>query len=257
MQDGLILLLVVLTGLCFGSFITLLAYRLPRDMNIGATRSKCPSCKTPLGFKDLFPVLSWLTSAGKCRHCGSKIHWRYPITEMITAVMFLTMFWQKGLTIEAGIFAMLGVCIITLCIVDFEHRIIPDGLQWAMVVLALIHHVLLPVDWWDKIGGAVMGVGIGIMLKYGFLWLRKKDGLGMGDVKFLLVAGLWLGVLPLVPFLFLSGLLGIVTALFWRILNDDPRFPFGPALAMSMFALLVFPSVGNLFWNVMNQIVTR
>lgn len=257
MQDGLILFLVVLTGLCFGSFITLLSYRLPRDMKIGATRSKCPNCNTPLGFKDLFPVLSWLTSGGKCRHCGKKIHWRYPVTEIVTAALFPIVFLQIGLSIEFGIFAMLGVCIIALCVIDFEHRIIPDELQWVMFALAILHHALVTVDWWDKIGGALLGVSIGAALKYGFLWLRKKDGLGMGDVKFLLVAGLWLGTLPLVPFLFLSGMLGILTSLAWKCFNDDPRFPFGPALAISMFALLLFPSVGNLFWSAMNQIVTR
>ncbi|MFO1242760.1 MAG: prepilin peptidase [Rickettsiales bacterium] len=257
MQNGLILFLVVLTGLCFGSFITLLSYRLPRQMQIGATRSKCPNCKTPLGFKDLFPVLSWLTSGGKCRHCGKKIHWRYPLVEILTAILFLVIVLQVGLTYEAAIFALLGVCIIALCVIDFEHRIIPDELQWAMFALAVLHHFLLPVSWWDKITGAVIGVAIGAALKYGFLWLRKKDGLGMGDVKFLLVAGFWLGTLPLVPFLFLSGLLGIVTAFIWKYFNDDRRFPFGPALALSMFALLLFPSLDALFWETMNQIVTR
>lgn len=257
MQDYLVLFLVVLTGLCFGSFITLLAYRLPREMKIGATRSKCPNCKTPLGVKDLFPVLSWLSSGGKCRHCGTKVHWRYPMIEVATAALFLLVFLQLGVSAEAAIMALLGVCIIALCVIDFEHRIIPDELQWAMFALAILHHFLIPVNWWDKMGGALLGVGIGATLKYGFLWLRKKDGLGMGDVKFLLIAGLWLGALPLVPFLFLSGLCGVLTSLVWRCFNDDPRFPFGPALAISMFALLLFPSLGALFWETMNQIVTR
>lgn len=251
-----ILAIVALVGLCFGSCITLLSYRLPRGMKVGAVRSRCPNCKTPLGVKDLFPVFSWLGAGGACRHCGKKIHWRYPLIELLTMLLFLLVYLEKGLTPEALTIVLLGVCIITLCVIDFEHRIIPDALQWAMLILAIAHHFTVPVEWADKVTAFAGALIFALALKYGFLFLRGKDGLGMGDVKFFAVVGLWLGVIPLVPFLFLSGLLGIVTALGWRMVSDDPRFPFGPALALSLFALVLFPQVNSFFWQGIENIVT-
>lgn len=255
-MEASIPIIIALVGLCFGSCVTLLSYRLPREMKVGAVRSQCPNCKTLLGVKDLFPVLSCLFSGGRCRHCKQRIHWRYPLIEVTTMGLFLLVYVEKGLTPEAVCLMLLGVCIVTLCVIDFEHRIIPDELQWAMGVLAIAHHFTVPTHWSDKMIGCAVALTIALMLKYGFLLLRKKDGLGMGDVKFFAVVGLWLGMIPLVPFLFLSGLFGIMTALGWKMIHDDPRFPFGPALAISLFALALFPEVNLFFWRSMENIVT-
>ncbi len=241
---------VIFLGLCFGSFATLLGYRLPLGLPVTLDRSRCPACKIPLGIKDLFPVGSWLAFGGKCRHCEGKIPVRYPLTELATVLLFLLVYARFGLSAQAIFLMLLAVCLVVMFLADFAHYIIPDQVQLAMGALGMIYKLCL-VDAYpaDVLAGALTGLAIGIGLQYGFRILFRKDGLGTGDVKFLLVAGLWLGTRELVPLLFFSGLLGIVTAVFWRGAGKGPVFPFGPALGASMFLQLVFPEISQSFWH--------
>ena len=100
------------------------------------------------------------------------------------------------------------------------------------------------------LASAALGLGLGLALHYGYRFLMNKDGLGFGDVKFLLVAGVWLAD-PLLwpPFLFVSGVWGIVTALVWRVLGKGPRFPFGPALAAALLLSLLVPVRELFYWT--------
>jgi leader peptidase (prepilin peptidase) / N-methyltransferase len=233
---------VAVTGLCFGSLNTLLAYRLPQNKPIGMVRSACPACRTPLSPKDLMPVVSWLMSGGCCRHCAVRVHWRYPATELVTACVFLLVYVLHGFTLQAMLIALLGSQIVALCVIDFEHRIIPDVLQWSMAATGIIYSVTGHLHPADALMGALVGGGCGLALQQGYRVLKKHDGLGMGDVKFMAVAGIWLGVAPLVPFFFYAGVLGVLSALLWRCIRaGDPYFPFGPALAFSLFMLVVYP----------------
>ena len=247
----LLWILVAFTGLCFGSLITLLSWRIPRSMPIGAVRSRCPSCETALGARDLIPCFSWIFSRGTCRHCNTKIHWRYPLTELITSTLFLFLFYHYGISWEFLNFALLGVLLITMSVIDFEHYIIPDSLQWAMGLLAIAYHLaLIGTSPATLMVNALLGVSIGLGIKYGFIWLRKKDGLGMGDVKFLLVAGLWITPIGLVLMLFISGVFGIITGLAWKMMGRGERFPFGPALGFAMYLLLLLPEIEWHFWHI-------
>lgn len=220
-------------------------------MPIGAVRSRCPSCETALGARDLIPFFSWILSRGTCRHCQSKVHWRYPMTELVTSALFLFLFARFGVSWHFLNFAMLGVLLITMSVIDFEHYIIPDSLQLAMGLLAIIYHLMLvgtsPAT---LMVNGLLGVSIGLVIKYGFLWLRKKDGLGMGDVKFLLVAGLWISPVGLVLMLFMSGVFGVITGLAWKMMGHGERFPFGPALGLAMYLLLLFPEIEWHFWHI-------
>ncbi len=241
---------VALVGLAFGSFATLVSYRLPHESSIVFTRSQCPSCKHPLDALDLFPVISWLAHGGACRHCKAAVSIRYPLTELATMALFLLVYEQMGISVASVLCALLAVCIVILTVTDLEHQIIPDQIQWAMAVLAILWHALTPAgNLWDAGIGLLAGGGFGWALQNGYKLLRKRDGLGTGDVKFLAVAGLWLGPLGLVPLFLYSGILGIITALIWRMLGKGPIFPFGPALAFSMFLMVVFPEFQDYFWE--------
>ena len=232
---------VLMLGLCFGSFNTLLAYRLPLNNPVVIARSACPSCRKPLSARDLLPLLSWLITGGKCRQCNTPIHWRYPATELVTAAIFLLVYSLHGFTVNALLLALLGTQIVAVCIIDFEHRIIPDELQITMGLTGLIYGLSGHLHLATMIAGLLIGAGFGFTLQKGYLWLKKRAGLGMGDVKFMAVSGLWLGVTPLIPFFFYAGILGILSAIGWRILRHDLYFPFGPALAISLFLLVLYP----------------
>ena len=243
------LVFVLFSGLCFGSFVTLATWRLPRHQNIITGRSKCLTCKTELGFKDLWPVLSWITSGGKCRHCETPISARYPIIELITAGTVFLVYLQLGWTLSAAVVALLAVSLLILIIVDFEHYIIPDQIHLFLLPLGVTYHFVQETSWVEVAAGAFTGAVIGAGLHYGYRWRFKKEGLGFGDVKFLVVVGLWLGFTPMPPFLFFSGIIGILTGLAWRALGRGPRFPFGPALAISLLICILFPDALLFFWR--------
>lgn len=244
------LLLIILLGLAFGSFITCVSYRLPLGIDVVKKPSYCPSCNAVLGIADLFPLVSWLASGGKCRHCKTKISIRYPLIEIFTAAMFLLIHHQYGLTLQALLLAMLTVALLIMIVADLEHYIIPDQIHIFLLPLGLIYHYVIGTPPMDVTYGFLFGAGLGLLLHYGYGWLRKKDVLGFGDVKFFAVAGVWLTFMPFVPFLFFSGVFGVVFGLLWRLMGKGPVFPFGPALAASLFMCVAFPEVTNLFLNI-------
>lgn len=248
----LIAAIVFITGLVFGSFISLVSYRLPLGEDMLIKPSRCPKCEAKLGFFDLFPVLSWLTSLGRCRHCGVRVSVRYPLTELATGGVFLLIYSYHGLTPAAFMLAAMAVSLLVMIVVDIEHYIIPDSVHVLLVPLGIAYHYAMLTDPAQVFGGLALGAGIGLSLHYGYRHLRKKEGLGFGDVKFFAVAGLWLGFKPIVPFLFYSGLLGVATGLLWRMMRRGEIFPFGPALAVALFTCVAFPEIPNLFWSMGN-----
>lgn len=247
---------VLCFGLCFGSLNTLLIHRLPQGDPIGMTRSKCPKCNNLLGIRDLVPLFSWLCSRGTCRHCGAKVHWRYPVIECVTAAVFLLAYIYYGFTISGGLLALLGSQIIVLCIIDFEHRIIPDELQITIGITGVLYGFYHDTHIMTMILGMVTGGGLGLLLQRFFRWWKKQEGLGTGDVKFMAVSGVWLGAEALLPYFFYGGVLGIFSAILWRCVNKDPRFPFGPALAISLYLLVLYPSSEAWFLLVSLKLVT-
>ncbi len=240
------LLFVILSGLTFGSFVTLAAWRLPREEDIVLKPSQCPQCKAKLGIKDLFPVFSWLASGGKCQHCRNPIGVRYPVIELITLGTFLMVYDKFGLTFSGVMVALFAVALLIMIVVDLEHYIIPDSIHVALLPLGLAFHWSQGTDWTDVLYGFLAGAGMGLLLHHGYRFLRKKEGLGYGDVKFFAVAGVWLTINNFVPFLFFSGLFGVVTGIVWRILGRGKLFPFGPALAIALFCGVVFSEQFNL-----------
>jgi leader peptidase (prepilin peptidase)/N-methyltransferase len=251
MENSAILWVVIaLLGASIGSFLTLITYRLPRDEEIGMSRSRCPSCSTTLGVMDLFPILSWIVSGGKCRHCKTRVSVRYPLTELACALGALAALYHYGFTMEALAVMGLWWCIVAIIVTDLEHYIILDEVQIAIIVFGLLYHYALGSDFLDVFIAGFAGLTIGLTLKYGFLYLRNKDGLGLGDVKLLFGVGIWLASsASFVPFLFFSGVLGVVFGLSWRIIGRGAVFPFGPALAASLLLCVVWPDVANQFWQ--------
>lgn len=243
--------LILAVGLCFGSFITLAAHRLPRGEDIVLRPSRCTKCDRALRPAELIPVLSWLLQRGRCAQCGTPVGVRYPAMELVTGIGFLWIYNRYGLSAHAVLYAAFFVVLHLLVAIDFEHFIIPDSLQWALAILAVPHYFLSSLNLQELLAGAALGGGIAAALHYGYRWWKGHDGLGFGDVKLMAVAGLWLGATPLVPFLFFSGLTGIATALVWRALGRGRFFPFGPALAMSLFFCVTFPELPRYFWWVL------
>lgn len=241
--------LVLLIGLCFGSFLTLVSHRLPRGGSLVMDRSACPTCKTTLRIPDLFPLASWLINKARCRHCHTPISWRYPAIELVTALALLCVYLTHGLSPQSLIIMALTLALMVMIIVDFEHYIIPDEIQWLVLGLGIVFHWFYGMHPADMFAGGAVGGFLGWSLQAGYRVLRKRDGLGTGDVKFLLVCGVWLGAINLIPFLFFSGVLGVLTAGLWQRLHRGALFPFGPSLAMSLWMIIMWPEIANYFFT--------
>lgn len=244
------MVLAAVVGACVGSFITLITYRRPRYLKVVAARSQCMEGGHALGPKDLIPILSWAWWRGKCRVCRTKIAARYPLTELACAGGTVSVLLVYGLTLEGLAMAGLWWCVVAIIITDLEHYIILDEIQIASALFGVLHAVAQDVAWYAPLVGMAAGVAIGLAIKYSFLYLRGKDGLGLGDVKFLGVAGVWLiDAEAFVPYLFFSGVMGVVFGLLWTRLTGNERFPFGPALALALLLCVMVPEAPREFWK--------
>jgi leader peptidase (prepilin peptidase)/N-methyltransferase len=199
-----------LAGLLFGSFLNVCIYRIPRDLSVVLPRSFCPECGAQLSSVENVPVLSYLLLRARCRHCAQPIGLRYPIVELITAVAFLLAVIQYGLTPLALKWILFEMLLIVLFWTDLEERILPDELTLGGTLLGLCFSLFLMVPGilgllilpnapfrWQSFLNAVLGaivLAVPIWLigaTYGRV--RKREALGLGDVKLLVMLGVFLG----------------------------------------------------------------
>ncbi len=229
-------------GLILGSFSTALIHRIPRKLPWGKERSTCVKCNKNLGVLDLVPVISWCIFKGKCRHCSSKISYKYPIIEIISLLLCLAIYFTFGVSIESLFFIISLPILLSLLVIDLEHMILPNQLTLILFVIGIIrviYNLIIGAEWLDYIGGAVIYLlfawGLGALSSK----ILKKEALGFGDVKFFGVVGIWLGASMLSYFLILSGGIAVLFALCWRAIKKTELFPFGPALIIAFYALLL------------------
>jgi prepilin signal peptidase PulO-like enzyme (type II secretory pathway) len=236
--------LVGVLGLVFGSCATSLSYRLPRGLPVASARSCCPACKHALGAADLLPIVSWLSARGRCRHCGGAVSWRYPLIELTTAVLFLAGWWQAdGDLLLALLLCLTAFCLVVIAVADFESGIIPDPILAAMLPLALAWRWHGGGDWLDGAAGAFVALLVSSAARQGFRLWRRRLGMGLGDVKFLGVAGVYVGLSGLGGLLIGAGLVGVLFGGAWRLAGRGAVFPFGPALCLVLFGGLFFPGL--------------
>jgi leader peptidase (prepilin peptidase) / N-methyltransferase len=237
--------IVICAGLVFGSFISCASYRLPLELDVVKKSSYCPTCNTVLKARDLVPVFSWLFSGGKCSHCSTKISFRYPMIELVTAGLFLFIYAKYGVTAQALILALMAVMLMIMIVADLEHFIIPDSVHVVLFPLGFMWHYINGTLSEDIVWSFGVMAGLALLLHHGYSKLRGRTMLGYGDVKFFAVVGVWLPLMSVPIFLFMSGILGVMLGLVWRLAGRGVVFPFGPALAVSLFFCIVYPELSN------------
>jgi leader peptidase (prepilin peptidase) / N-methyltransferase len=176
-------------GLIVGSFLNVVAYRLPRGESVVFPASHCPSCDTPIKPYDNVPVLSWLVLRGRCRSCHKSISARYPIVEAVTAALLVAVVLAEGADSDAWLGLAFVILLVPVTLIDLDHRIIPNTLMLIGTVVAVA--LVLLTD-----PGALTEHLIAAAAAGGFLLiaaLAYPAGMGMGDVKLAAVMGLFLG----------------------------------------------------------------
>jgi leader peptidase (prepilin peptidase)/N-methyltransferase len=228
-------------GLLFGSFVTMASYRIPLGQEIMVRRSHCTACNHTLAAWDLIPVVSWIIHRGKCAYCHHAVSARYPLIELIVAALFLLVYALYGISIISVVLSLTAVCLMIIIITDFEHYIIPDSMYIVLLPLGVAYSRMHQLPWLTIIASGMVGLLSGMALRWGVAAWKKKEGLGLGDVKFLGIVGCFLLPVTLPSFFFIAGVLGIITGFTWQALGKGKLFPFGPALATSLFLCLLIP----------------
>lgn len=238
------MILILLFGLIWGSFLNVVIYRLPRGMNLVKPSSSCPHCQQKIKPYHNIPVFSYLLLRGKCCYCGAKISIIYPLVEILTPLSFILLYFHYGLSFYFLCSSLFTSFLIVLGFIDFSHQILPDELTLPGLALALIYSFFRKdMSFWQSLLGAVVGAGF-LFLVYGaYYLLRKKEGMGMGDVTMMLFIGAYLGwrqtFFTLILASFCGAILGVFLILFQK---KDTQFalPFGTFLAPASYVALIW-----------------
>lgn len=245
-METLTLLSVMAAGLIFGSFFNVVIYRLPRGLNLSRPPSACPGCGARIKPYDNIPVLSYLILRGKCRKCGWRISPIYPAVEALTALGFVLVYLNAGHELSLAFFAgcVFTSALIVLGFIDARHQILPDAITLPGLVLALAYS-FVRTDL--NFGGAVLGAAVGagfLLLVYGaYLLIRKKEGLGMGDVTMMLMVGAYLGFQRALFVLILASFTGAIFGIYLMARKGkDAQFalPFGTFIAPAAFVAMLW-----------------
>lgn len=236
-------LLFLILGSCVGSFVTMASYRLVQEENKEEKRRKrsyCPKCKKTLKIRSLIPIFSWLFQKGKCTHCNEKISRRYLVIELIMSILFLIAYFKFSLTWDLLIAFVLITLLMIMIITDLEKNIIPDSIQIYLAILAFIYIFYSQAAIPERLISAVLYFSLIYLVSWIISKIKKEEVIGGGDIKLITISGLFLGLPKISEYLFLSGAIGLILALSWKRITGKKRFPFGPALAISLFLCLYF-----------------
>jgi leader peptidase (prepilin peptidase)/N-methyltransferase len=217
-------------GLLIGSFLNVVAYRLPRGESLLWPASHCPGCEQPIKPYDNVPLLSWLLLRGKCRSCGERISPRYPATEVLTGLAFAAIVLVNGLDSGLAYELPFAAMLITVAAIDLEHRIVPNKILLPFAIYGAAVAAVLRTN--DLVELAVGGAGA--FTFFLLVAIAYPRGLGMGDVKLAGVMGLYLGlnVVPALFVAFLAGtLVGVVVMARAGSGGRKKGVPFAPFLA--------------------------
>ena len=257
--------LAALAGLLIGSFLNVCIYRLPRDLSVVRPRSFCPECDRGIAWYDNVPLLSYAFLRGRCRHCQTRIPWRYPLVELLTAACFFAAVAIGGMNAAAAKQCIFAALIVGLMFADLEERILPDEFTIGGTVLGLILAALVPahIGLWRFLLPSitnprelsVLEAGFAAFFSSGTLWLvgflyqklRHKEGLGFGDVKMIAMIGAFLGLEGVLMTLMLGSILGAIVGLAYILITRKNaatyELPLGAFLGLAALVVAFWSEV--------------
>ncbi len=244
-----VLVLITAVAACIGSFLNVCIWRLPREESLIAPGSHCVRCGRAIAWYDNVPLVSYVWLGGRCRRCRAPIARRYPLVELLAAVLAVWLALQFGVTWRWAVYACLAFALIVVTFVDLSHRIIPDEITLPGLLLGVIASGFVPsmhgATWGvQAVMRSVLGglVGCGSLYVTGWMGdvVFRKESLGGGDVKLLAMAGTVLGWERTVLAFFLAPLLSIGPGLVVLRRKGDHTIPYGPFLSMAILIALVW-----------------
>ena len=235
--------LVLIIGLCIGSFLNVCIYRIPKEESIVFPASHCTSCGHELKFYELIPIVSYIFLRGKCIKCKSKISIKYPLIEILNGLLYLLLFIKYGLSFNFIFYCLLVSLLIVISIIDLESKYVYSSTTIVGVLLAIIYIIIGAYLGEVKILNNLLGglIGYGII----FLIIILTGGMGEGDADIAGICGLFVGIKGVLVALFLAIILGGIFAsivLILKIKDRKSEIAFGPYIA-----------IGTLIWILIGQ----
>ena len=226
-----ITLIVFIFGAMIGSFLNVVIYRIPKGESIVFPSSKCQSCQNALKWWHNIPIFSWLFLRGKCYFCKEKISAQYPLIELLTGLLFVALYFKLGLVWYLPFIAASFAALLALVMIDFKYMAVPDNVNFAALLFALIHPQFLTALMYAAIAAGGLYL-IGLLSSV----LARKQAMGGADVIVAGTMGALLGFPNFFIALFLSALLAMIPALIWR----EKGVPFVPFLALATFIVYLY-----------------
>ena len=234
MQENILLEIMIaifIFGTLIGSFLNVVIYRIPKGESIAFPASKCQSCQTPLKWYHNIPIFSWLFLGGKCGFCKDPISKQYPIVELLTGIIFLALYMKLGLVWYFPFIAASFASLFALVMIDFKYMAVPDNVNFAALLFALIQPNFLDAMMYGAIAAGGLYL-IGLFSSF----IAKREAMGGADVIVAGTMGALLGFPNFFIALFLSAILAMIPAMVWR----DKGVPFVPFLALATFIVYLY-----------------
>ncbi len=226
-----IAIIVFIFGTMIGSFLNVVIYRIPQDESIVFPASKCQNCQTSLKWYHNIPILSWILLGGKCAFCKEKISAQYPIIEFLTGVIFVALYLKLDLVWYLPFVAASFAALFALVMIDFKYMAVPDSVNFAALIFALIQPEFLNGLMYAAIAAGGLYL-IGVLSSF----IAKRQAMGGADVIVAGTMGALLGFPNFFIALFFSAILAMLPALIWR----DKGVPFVPFLALATFIVYLY-----------------
>jgi len=233
-------ILVFLFAMLIGSFLNVVIYRIPKGESIMFPASHCGSCNTPLKWWHNIPILSWIFLGGKCGFCGSKISVRYPIVELLTGLIGVVIYIKLGFAWYIPFVFFSFASLFALSIIDIDYMAVPDSVNVAALLFALIQP-----DFLHAIMNATIAAGGLFLLGFVSSKISNREAMGSADIIVAGTMGALLGFPLFFIALFLSAILALIPTLIWR----ENGVPFVPFLALATLIVYFFDTNAQLIVN--------
>lgn len=237
--NTILFFIVFVYGICIGSFLNVIIYRLPNDISIAKGRSYCPKCSEKIKNYDLIPIISYIILKGKCRNCKTSISIRYPIVELVTGIVAVITFIAKGFSLESVIIFAIASILIAIAMIDFDTMTIPDELVVAIIPLAIgIAFLQKDISILSRII-AFFEISIPMIILNYFV----QDSFGGGDIKLISICGIILGWKCTLLAMFVAILIGGFYAVYLLLSGKSKKgahIAFGPYICIGVYISMLY-----------------
>lgn len=235
------ILYIALIGLCIGSFINVVVYRVPINKSIMFPSSSCIVCNNKIKWYDNMPILSYLLLGGKCRNCKTKISKRYPLTELCVMSIFILMYIAYGFTFEFFKYITLGLFIIVIGLIDYDTTYVYCSITYLAMITGAIFILIEKLILKQSINTYLIATIVVLSLTIFIVYILK--GMGSGDIEICAVVAMFLGLSSTILVLFLSTVIaGIVSIILINLKMKSKKdyIPFGPFIAISTIVVVLY-----------------